>query len=198
MRVLQYYSILKGLFSGNALLATISGVFLCEIRRYICDVCELYNINDYSGLCACAFTSSSRRRGDVLVLAETLRRLSISSIRMKSHTGFLVWWLLNVSSTSLFMHGSPTPWEKWPLQWIRPDRLGLLGFHEIQSNTQTSEPSRGNTTPASAWRNSGDAHSGSLGWRLWRRQRNCITLAGSCNSHDASVPDMRFVGGKGC
>lgn len=69
---------------------------------------------------------------------------------------------------------------------------------QIQSNTQTSEPSGGYTTPASAWRNSDDAHSGSLGRMLWSRQRNCITLAGSCNSHDAPVPDMRFVGGTDC
>lgn len=43
----------------------------------------------------------------------------------------------------------------------------------------------------------GDAHSGSLGRRLWRRQRNCITLAGSFESHDASAPDMCLSEEKG-
>lgn len=30
------------------------------------------------------------------------------------------------------------------------------------------------------------------------RQRNCITLAGSCDSHDVSVTDLHFDGEKGC
>lgn len=58
--------------------------------------------------------SSSTMRGCGLVLADTLRRLSISSVRMKSNTGFLGGWLINVPSLSPFTHGSVTTWKSKP------------------------------------------------------------------------------------
>lgn len=81
----------------------------------------------------CAFTSSSRMKGCVLVLADTLKRLSISRIRMKSHTGFLFAGLLNVSSASLSAQGSTTPWKKGNKlanQWIRPSMWEPFGLHK--------------------------------------------------------------------
>ena len=83
-----------------------------------------------------------------------------------------------------------------PVKKPRETRTVRVSLNE--RNTQTSEQSGGNTTPARAWRNSGDAHSGSLGRRLWSRQKNCITLAASCSFHDPSVSDKCLVGGTGC
>lgn len=52
------------------------------------------------------FTSNSRLRGWVVLLAHTLRRLSISKMRMKFHTGFCFCRQPNVSSP-----GSATSWN---------------------------------------------------------------------------------------
>lgn len=128
MRVLQYYCKIKRPLQWKY-------IFVCDK-----DMLSMFDIfyaeTLHNNLYSCKFTSSSRTKGWALVLADTLRRLSIRRIRMKSRTGFWVWWLLTVSSPSLTMLHFLAPWKTWENEWIRPERGKLLkNFVELEHHT---------------------------------------------------------------